>query len=93
MQPQASLCGLALSHGPCQDGLTAFCLQLGKAPEGLGPPLATMERESWHESDILHFQKLTVVKGRPWRDSCSCEKDHSFIHLLNRFLLSETLLC
>lgn len=56
-RPQAGLCGLALAQGPCQEGLTSFCLQLGLAPQGSGPPLATVQRWSWHECHILHFQR------------------------------------
>lgn len=55
-------------------------------PPSAWAPLSPVERWSWHERNILRFQKLTVVKGRPWRDSCSCEKsfNHSFTHIFNR---------
>ena len=85
---QASLCGLTLSCGPCQEGLTAFCLQLGQTPKGPGPPLAAMERWSWHECNILHFQTWTVVKGGPGEAAAHVRKiTHSFIHFFNRCLL------
>lgn len=68
----------SLTWGRARRGWWVFCLQLGQAPRGLGPPNSLLYRAG------MSTTACTVVKAVPLRDSCWGDK--SFAHFFTRRL-------